>query len=338
MKVMEVATGWRTCVGVMVGLLGMWVGWARDGFVEMFDTDPAARGWVVEGEGTLFGWDAAGQRLGVTWDSSRTNSFFVRRLPAPVGVADDFVFGFDLELEEHAVGVDPKRPGTFQIAVGLLRLSEATAPGFQRGVFLRSSNLVEWTWFGPDPSGTISASVSPVVVPRDGRLPWGYRDSYLGLEIGLRYGFEYRYTATNRTLRGTVTVDGQPGPELAPVVLPAAFTGFHVDALSVNSYSDAGQDPRYAGSVLARGWIRRMHYEGPGAVTERVEVKGDAMGWRLSVPTRVGWRYQLQHSPDLRSWEAIGEEQPGTGGEVGFDLLNALDLPAGFFQMRAYLP
>lgn len=324
--------------GVVAGWLAMSVASARDGFVESFDTDPSARGWTVYGDGALFDWDAVGQRLAVTWDSSRTNSFFARQLPAPVGVGDDFAFGFELELAEHAVGVDPDRPGTFQIALGLLRHSEATAPGFQRGVFLRSSNLVEWTWFAPDPGGTISASVSPVMVPRDGRLPWGYRDSYLGLETGVKYGFEYRYTATNRTLRSTVTVEGQPGPDLDPVVLPAAFTGFHVDALSVNSYSHAGQDPRYAGSVFARGWISRMHYQGPGAVTETLELKWDSSGRRLSVPTRSGWMYQLQHSPDLRSWNPVGQMQPGTGGEMGFEFVSPADSPAGFFQMKAHLP
>ncbi len=328
----------RFFIDVAAGLFAMGVVSARDGFVEMFDTDPSARGWAVHGDATLFDWDGVGQRLAVTWDSSRSNSFFARQLPAPVGVEDDFAFGFEIELEEHAVGVDPARPGTFQIALGLLRLSQATAPGFQRGVFLRSSNLVEWTWFAPDPSGTISASVSPVVVPGNGRLPWGFRDSYLALETGVKYGFEYRYSATNRTLRSTVTVDGLPGPDLAPVVLPSAFTGFHVDALSVNSYSDAGQDPRYAGSVLARGWISRMHYEGPGAVAEALELKWDSIRWRLSAASRPGWVYQLQHSPDLRTWSPIGDARPGTGHEVTFEPSVPPDSPEGFFQVKAHLP
>jgi len=311
---------------------------AQTGFTTAFDSDPVAGGWRAHGDGSLFQWEADAGRLAVLWDSSRSNSYFAHPLPAPVTSADDFRFGFELELVEHAVGVDPAKPGTFQIALGLIRLADATAPGFQRAVVLRSSNLVEWTSFASEPGGAISASISPVIIPRDGRLPWGYGDSYMTLETGVRYGFEYHYIAAQRTLRSTVTVDGLPGPDLVPVILPPTFKDFQVDALSVNSYSDAGQDPRYAGSVRARGWIHRLHYEGPGPAVESITLESLPAGWRVSTASRKGWTYRLLHSPDLKTWTHLGLERAGTGGILVFDAAAEPEVSAGFLRIETRIP
>src|SRR4051794_8858780 len=43
---------------------------------EDFSTSPFAHGWKANGDTNLFYWNAANQNLEVTWDSSRTNSFF----------------------------------------------------------------------------------------------------------------------------------------------------------------------------------------------------------------------------------------------------------------------
>lgn len=321
-------------VALAGGLLAVGPGHAA-GQVEDFSSNPLDQGWAVAGDASLFRWDPAGGRLGVTWDSRRPNSYFHRRLPFALHRADDFSFGFELELTSHQAGSQPEKPGTFQIAVGFINVATATAPEFQRGVFLRSANLVEWTWFGG--AGGISPSVSPVIVPEDGRLPWGYRDSFVGLAAGVRYGFTLQYTAAERALRVFLTEDGGPVQELSPVTLPADFRDFRVDALSVSSYSDAGQDPRFAGSVLATGWIDRVSWSLPAVPQPAVRIVGANPG-RLAVPTERGWSYGLEVSNDLTTWNPLGQAVAGTGGEMElFDVRRAL-FPLQFYRVRVSRP
>lgn len=305
-------SAWQACLVAVLGVMRT----MADGFVEEFDSDPSARGWGVLGDGAAFRWDARGW-LGVEWDSTRPNGFLARALPGPVTEHDDFSLGFDLILDAHAVGVAPGKPGTFPMAAGLVRRADVLAPSFRRGVFLASRNLVEWAWFGTEPSGWIAASISPVVVPSDGRLPWGYADSFVEPRPGVRYGFDLVYTAADRTLRGTMTEDGLPGPALRPVVLPVGFTGFEVDAWSVNAYSDAGQDPRYAGSLRASARVDRIRWEGPGPVVSGMRLEWGANGARVRFGTRRGWRYLLQASEDLgAAWSDVSGPRLGDGAEV----------------------
>lgn len=334
----------RTAMRVGGAVLGLWSALegatlrARESFSEDFSVNPLESGWAIAGDASLFQWDPASQSLAVTWDSSRTNSYFHRRLPTVLTMADDFAFGFDLELSKHEVGAAPDKPGTFQIALGLIRLDDATAPGFQRGVFLRSRNLVEWAWFGTQPDGAISASLSPAIVPADGRLPWGYSDTYRVPETGVRYGFELSYAATNRTLRIQMTINGEAAVPPAPVVLPRNFTGFRVDALSINSYSDGGQDPRYAGSVLASGRIDNLHWTGPGPAVEQLRYEGNDLLRRVVVSTRRGWRYQLKASSSLNEWIDVSPSIDGTGGELTLEDLTKVLAPQRYYRVEASLP
>jgi hypothetical protein len=326
----------RILVLFLAGWLGSWIGLAT-GFEEDFSSDPAARGWEVRGDAALFHWLPESGELGVTWDSSRPNSFFARRLPQPLTEQDDFSFGFNLQLDQVEVGFDPNKPGTFQIALGLIRLAEASAPGFQRGVFLRCTNLVEWTWFGA--AQGISSSVSPVIVPADGRLPWGYRDTFLELMPGVRYGFEMAYTASDRTLRLSMTEDGEPGPELQPVRLPANFTRFQVDALSVHSYSDAGQDPRFAGSVRARGRLDAIHWTVPPDPVGRVQWVHEPERTGLRVESRQGWTYRVEVSGDWTHWVVVGGPLAGSGQSLVLPVPGpASGTEAQFYRVRAERP
>src|SRR2546423_1029749 len=45
------------------------------GFEEDFSQDPAMHGWNIFGETNLFHWNSANQKLDVTWDSSKGNSY-----------------------------------------------------------------------------------------------------------------------------------------------------------------------------------------------------------------------------------------------------------------------
>lgn len=286
------------------------------------------------GDSSLFRWDAAGQRLEVTWDSGRTNSFFALPLPSVLTATNDFGFSFELTLESHAVGVLPGQPGTFQIAAGLVRRADVLATNYSRGSFPGPRNTVEWTWFGE--AGAVAASVSPVVIPADGRLPWGYADSFLTLEPGRRYRFGLAYTAQDRTARVRMEVDGAPGPQVLDVVLPSGFTRFEVDAFAVSSYSGAGQNPLYAGSVQARGWIDdiTLTVPGPSVVQPRLRARDGG----VVLEGIAGWRYRLEASGNLVDWSAVSEVVAGKSGELELPDLRDGWFPSQFYRVVAQRP
>lgn len=280
-------------------------------FRETFETDPTLRGWHATGQTNLFAWNSTSGELSVTWDSSKPNSFFAHPLPSALTKADDFSFAFDLVLDSHAVGVNPARPSTFQIAAGLVRLADVTATNYVRGSAPGPRNTVEWAWFGA--GGAISASISPAIIPANGGFPWGYSDSYLTLETGVRYHFELAYVATNRTARLAMTSDGQPGPELASVVLPANFTDFSVDTLVISSYSEVGQHPLYGGSVLATGRIDNIAVSYPAPPLDRIEFVDGSVA---RFTGRSGWRYDLEASGDLSEWFIVATQTVTEDGTV----------------------
>ncbi len=314
-----------TIASTMIGFACLEAGLRAGVIEETFATDPTLRGWRSWGERSLVHWDASEQRLDVTWDSSQPNGFFALPLPASLTATDDFRFAFDLDLESHAVGVLPGQSGTFQIAAGLIRRDDALATNYARGAFPGPKNTVEWTWFGE--AGAVSASVSPVVIPSDGRLPWGYADSYVTLEPGHRYRFELAYSAQIRTARMSMTTDGQPGPPLADIVLPASFTRFQVDTFAISSYSGAGQNPLYAGSVLARGWIDNVSITVPEPPTLRLRARDGGVAFDAV----AGWRYTLEASGNLTDWNAVADTLAVQTAE-----LELRDPRDGWFPVQCY--
>ncbi len=318
---------------------GLWVAAATaraEVFEESFDHDPTSHGWVVHGDTSLAAWDPVERRLAMTWDSGRSNTYVSLPLGQTLNRAMDFEFGFDLTLLEHRIGINPVKPGTFPIAAGFLNLEVANEIGFIRGSGTGTPNLVEWTWFAAD--SAISASVSPVVTSTNLPPRWAFRDSYIELQTGVVNRVHGRYTASDSTLRFTITLDGAPGPEILPVVLPPNFTDFHVNAFSFTSYSDVGQDPRYAGSVLARGWIDNVKLvlpENPQPVL-RMTAIGQPRG--VIFKSRKGWSYTLLSSHDLEVWTELQGPIAGTGEDLTLlDQRKAL-FPQQFYRVRAQQP
>jgi hypothetical protein len=307
--------GWVCLAGMLFG----------ETIEETFTTDPNPRGWRSWGDSSLFHWDSSNQRLEVSWDSGRPNSFFALPLPCSLTANDDFRFAFDLALESHAVGVLVGQAGTFQIATGLIRKNDALATNYYRGSFPGPKNTVEWTWFGE--AGAVSSSVSPVMIPSDGRLPWGYADSYVTLETGRHYRFELAYSSTHRTARMSMLTDGQPGPQLTDIVLPANFTRFQVDTFAISNYSGAGQNPLYAGSVLARGWIDNISITVPEAPILSLRARDGG----VSLDALAGWRYTLEASGNLTDWSAVTEALASQSAPI--DLWDPRD---GLFSVQFY--
>src|SRR2546425_3276842 len=84
-------------------------------FSEDFSSDPALRDWRVFGDTNLFSWDTTNQNLRVTWNSTTSNSYFLRPLGTILAKDDDFSLAFDLRLSD----VQITNYG-FQLAIGLL--------------------------------------------------------------------------------------------------------------------------------------------------------------------------------------------------------------------------
>jgi hypothetical protein len=322
----------RSIASAVIGLACLEAQLSGDTIEETFTTDPSLRGWRSWGDGSLFHWDATEQRLNVAWDSARPNSFFALPLPGSLTANDDFRFAFDLTLESHAVGVLAGQPGTFQIAAGLIRRNDALATNYSRGSFPGPKNTVEWTWFGE--AGAVSASLSPVMIPSDGRLPWGYADSYVTLETGRHYHFELAYSSTHRTARMSMLSDGQPGPQLTDIVLPANFTRFQVDTFAISNYSGAGQNPLYAGSVLARGWIDNISITVPEPPILRLRARDGG----VSLDAVAGWRYTLEASGNLTDWSTVTETLASQTAPL--DLWDPRDglFPVQFYRVVAIRP
>ena len=275
---------------------------------EDFQTDPALRGWRVAGDASLFRWDADAGNLAVTWDSSRTNSYFYFPLNTTLTREDDFAFAFTVELAAINFGTTPDKPGTFEISVGFLNFGQATGPDFLRGTGSNSTNLVEWDYF---PDSGFGATISSTIVSIQNQWAVSF-NSPVPLDPGIAYDFKLRYEAQKHQLVTTVRSAGE-SVTLKTVVLDVAFDDFAVDAFAVSSYSDAGQNPGWAGSVLAHGAVDDVQLELPTPPIRRFTGHARGGAWQAEFTGWLGWRYTLKSSPDLHDWSAVGAAIAGTG-------------------------
>ena len=277
---------------------------------EDFSSDPNPHGWRVTGDPSLFHWDPQQGELAVTWDSSKANSFFHRPIGTILAKDDDFRLAFSVTLEDLAVGSTPGKAFTFELAVGLLNIRQAAAPGYLRGTGMDSPNLIEWNYF---PDSGFGATVSTTVISTNHQWGVGFN---VPVELALtrRYQFVLDYSGATRTLRTSMS-SAEGTVALKEVVLGPEFDDFRLDALAVASYSDAGQDPQYAGSVLAHGRLDDISLRLPDPPLLNL-VGGWAGGqWEMTFLGVANWVYALERSRDLRTWEAVGAAVPGLGGQ-----------------------
>lgn len=295
-------------------------------FTEGFASNPAAQGWKTVGDPALFHWNGTEGKLEVTWDSSKTNSYFARPLGTVLGLSDDFSFSFDLELSSFKAGVTAEAPYGFQVSVALLNLASATEPGFLRGTGSDAPNLVEFSFF-PDPGGDwqYGPSLTTAMIDSTG-VNWSTGGfSNLGLESNTAYRITVSYTGADQVLRATVSQGETVFAALSHARPSAGFKDLAVDHFAICSYSGAGQFPGFAGSVLAHGTIDNI------AVTTSRTPPVSAFAMVNSKPevrisSRADRKYSLERSTDLQLWEAISPATPGTGEEIALSDANP---PAG---------
>jgi hypothetical protein len=287
--------------------------------IEDFSTNPQPKGWQVFGDANLFHWDATDQNMQVTWDSSRSNSYFCLPLGTTLAKDSDFTLAFDLQLSDFAAGVNPDKPNPFQVSIALINPAKATQPGYARGTGTDSPDLVEFAFF-PDPGGvwTFGPSITPVLVDSIGSNPsvnWAYGFAGLSLTTNDLFHILMTYTASNQTLHTTITNNGEAFCSVYDAHLGAGFQDFQVSHVAICSYSDAIQVPDYAGSILAHGTVDNFVVTMPPPVTSISGGPGPN-GWQVAFHSRSDWNYTLERAADLQSWTNICPAVSGNGTKM----------------------
>lgn len=315
----------------------VWLAWGlisvvplRATVLDDFSSDPFARGWQRLGEGDLFGWDAAGERLQVTWDSSRSNSACIIPLSTSLARTDDFEFSVDLTLEDIAIGLNEDQSFTFQLAIGWISVADFSRGEFRRGTGHDAWNVVEFDYF---PDSGFGPTISPVALSMNRQWFWQPMTVGVTLEINRAYRIRMAFDAQQQEIRTELMVDGQPGPEVKTVRAPAGFTDFRLDAFGILSYSDAGAD----GSIRAHGVLDNLVLQFPEAPRPVLKWAEGAVGSVLQCEGRKGWSFRLLRSGDLRNWEAF---EPVFNTEAGVEWreLGKRGEVIQFFRAEAFRP
>ena len=300
---------------------------------ESFATDPLQHGWKIFGDTNLFFWDSTNQVLDVTWDSSQPNSYFYFPLGTVIARSDDFSLAFDLQLADIGVGRNTNKASSFSIGVGFLNLEQATQTNFFRGTGIDSPDLAELAYFWDSGFG---ATVWPTLVDTNSTFNFNSSSDYavFALTPGDWYHISLKYTASNQTILATVTNFERTAGLLITQSISTNFTDYRLDTLSISSYSEAGQDPQFAGSVLAHGSIDNILMSIPAPPVQFVSGSFANGLWEAQFVGQTNWLYTLQRSSDLRSWT---DASPSTPGQVGTTRLSETNTPLAhaFYRIRA---
>jgi hypothetical protein len=271
---------------------------------------------------TLFVWHSRPGEEQVTWDSSQPNSYYYLPLGMTLTRTDDFAARFTLSLRDIAIGVDPSKPSTFQIAIGFINLTNAFDPNLNRGSGINglhgARNLIEFDYFADSGFG---ATIAPTIVSKDNQFAYSHN---FPLEItpGDTFEIEMSFSAASATLTTRMWKNGEvfgpaDGSGLKAVTLGSQFSDFAVNAFAVSSYSDAGQSPpQFAGSVLAHGSIDNVLLTLPDPPECSLHVKRENGTVTIRFNTDAKWHYTIQKSADLKTWADFGTALDGSGDDL----------------------
>lgn len=337
------ANRWGFVASLMLGLVVRVPGALGQGglapqFYEPFAVNPAERGWRVAGDSSLFRWNPETQAVDVTWDSSRTNSFFYKTLPTTLTKADDFRLTFFLRLHDIRIGSTPGKPAEFPIAIGFAHRALFSSTNAYRGAGVSTlhgvRNVVEWNFF---PDGGFGDTWATTVISSNNVFAFGHTFP-LPLVPEDAYQIALSYTASNQTL---VTTALQNGVQLGPFesVWLGGTPDFRLDAVTITSYSDAGQPgPEiYRGSVLAHGTIHELSVWMPPPPTESLSIQLASGRASAVFLARSNWVHTLERSANLQHWLPASGPLSGTGAFVSIRDTNAL-APAAFYRVRSERP
>jgi hypothetical protein len=288
-------------------------------FHEDFATDPSARGWTIAGDTNLFHWNSTDQNLVVRWDSSQPNSYFCHPLGGTLGVDDDFSVSFDLRITNAVI-----TPYGFEMAISFLNLADATGPTFLRGTGVDSPNVVEFDYF-PDPDGILDwgPSITTMMVDSVGTTSSHWSRGWfapLAMPLNDQFHVEMVYTASDHTLRTSITDNGLPFGPVPDAYLPATFLSFRVDHLAIASYSDANG----WGSLLADGIVDNLTVTATPRAAQRVSGSFVAGGvWQAQFLSHTNWLYTLERTTNFQSWTPVSETRRGNENDMALQDTNA---------------
>jgi hypothetical protein len=301
-------------------------------FSEDFSTDPFQNGWKAFGNTNLFQWDSLNHNVAVTWDSSQTNSYFYHPLGTTLGKADAFSVDFDIQLSSL------QWTKTFQLAVGLLNISSATDPGFSRALGT-SPDIFEFNYFPDsgdgfgDPDVAASMTDSTADISEYPNFYFIYEN--LPMNLGTNYHVTLTHGAGNGFISAIVKTNGVIYSTM-PLFYSGAIGEFHLDTISISSYSGAGQDPQFAGSILAQGTVDNFVVTLPSLVRNLAGSFTNGI-WQTQFNTYSNTHYALQRSTNLVTWNDVTDVVPGTGSALILSDTNAVTDNA-YYRVRASQP
>lgn len=285
-------------------------------FTESFATNPAANGWQIFGNTNLFAWDSTNKNLRVTWDSSKSNSYFHRPLGTLLSRNDDFSLSFDLTFTDYASGVTTNKPYSFPAAIGFLNLDNATHTNFSRGAGVNATygpkNLVEFNFF---PAFDIfQPTIAQVIVATNNSsgTNWLYNHNNLqDLTPNQMFRVTMRYNASSRTLTTTVTNNGVSYGAPQFIIVPTTFD-FRCGTLSISSYSDI----RDNASILAHGTVDNLTLVTPPPPVQNFTGSFNGTVWQTQFISRSNWLYTLDRTTNFQSWTAASPATAGNGANL----------------------
>ena len=303
---------------------------------EDFAFDPLQDGWRIFGDTNLFRWNATNQNLEVAWDSSQPNSYFYHPLGTILSRQDDFSLTFDFRLNDIGPGSDTNKGSTFPIAIGFLNLDEATQTNFLRGTGNNSPDLAEFAYFWDSGFG---ATTWPTFVDTNSTFNYNNARDYaiFSLAPGDAYHVVMTYAPSNQTVVATVTNFEQTSGVRITQLLNTNFADFRLGAISIGSYSDAGQDPQYAGSVLAHGTVDNVVVTAPTPPVQNLVGLLTNKFWQVQFIARTNWLYTLERTSDYGSWATASASTAGVNGSLSLVDTNVSSANA-FYRVRAKRP
>ena len=299
------------------------------GWQEDFSSNPAERGWRVFGDPSLFSWNATAHHLDVTWNTEQTNSFFHHPLGTILAKNDDFEVAFDLRLDSvEAIGLPGKRYA-FEIAVGLLNLTQATATNFFRGDGVSSPNLVEFDYF---PDTGFGDTVSPAVVSGNSVFRPAFIFPY-ELPPADWHRIVMRYSAGTESLLVAVTNRTTLAGTNKSIVLGAGFGDFRIDTIAISSYADHTTN----GHLLVQGAVDNFTVTLPDPPVMNLAGSFATGEWQAEFLSRTNWLYSLERTTNFVTWSAAAIPTNGNGGSLILADTNAATASA-FYRVHAERP
>ncbi len=315
-------------------------------FSQNFSANPTNTGWKIFGDTNLFQWNSIDQNLAVTWDSTKSNSFFYLPLGTTLTRNDDFIMEFDLNLHDIASGVEPGKTAPLQLGFGFLNSTNAMSINFKRGSFGDAPNVAEFDYypygyydFGviyPSPAATTPSFISEVNSIHYAPASISVYDNELPTNQTVHIKFSY--TASNQTAVVAVTTNGISMGSFPSLVLDTNnnFAGsdeFHVDMFSISSYSSAGDD---YDSVLAHGIVDNLVVTLPPPVQNLTGTFSNGV-WQARFNDHFNWLFTLERSTNLISWTDASLPASGNRTNLFLQDTNAVSEKA-FYRVRAARP